>query len=443
MRIPQRLFLIPLSLLGVALLSACLPTTQKPSESLTLRLGVSLTPQELETFQEAVHTLDDAHPEWTIILENTPQSGVIEKINTQLASQTLPDVIRVQGLQVQQWIQQNAFQNLDAQILDSHLDMTDFFPGPLDQFRWQGMLWGLPDTAAPEVVFYNKKMFDEAGLAYPSDDLTYDQMRELAVLLTLDSSGRNASEPDFDPTAIVQWGWNGGLTYFWQRSLVRGFGGDFCANQDCTLMNLTSPETVDAVEWWVELVLADHAALYDPYGGSQTGVPGDPFLSGKAAMGSNGFFAIGQLNTSGNINYDVIQPLIGRNGARYTPLSTTGYVINRSTKEPAAVWQLVLALLEPKFLEQAWGKPGHAIPARRSAANSAINLSRPPANQAALVAAMEYGEVFKPYTNGAFEVYAKTIDVFTKMNRGELSVDEALRQIEFTANSILARDRQP
>jgi ABC-type glycerol-3-phosphate transport system substrate-binding protein len=208
-------------------------------------------------------------------------------------------------------------------------------------------------------------------------------------------------------------------------------------------MNLTSPETVDAVEWWVELVLADHAALYDPYGGSQTGVPGDPFLSGKAAMGSNGFFAIGQLNTSGNINYDVIQPLIGRNGARYTPLSTTGYVINRSTKEPAAVWQLVLALLEPKFLEQAWGKPGHAIPARRSAANSAINLSRPPANQAALVAAMEYGEVFKPYTNGAFEVYAKTIDVFTKMNRGELSVDEALRQIEFTANSILARDRQP
>ena len=66
-------------------------------------------------------------------------------------------------------------------------------------------------------------------------------------LLTLDSSGRNATAHDFDPDSIVQWGWNGGLTFFWQRHLVRGFGGDFCVNVDCTQMRFTDPATIEAV----------------------------------------------------------------------------------------------------------------------------------------------------------------------------------------------------
>ena len=84
-------------------------------------------------------------------------------------------------------------------------------------------------------------------------------------------------------------------------------------------MTFTSPETLQAADWWATLVNEDHAALYDPYGGSQTGVPGDPFIAGKAAMGYNGFFAVGQLNEAGGIDYDVVQPLIGIDGQRYTP----------------------------------------------------------------------------------------------------------------------------
>ncbi|MGD8791239.1 MAG: hypothetical protein PVF47_01700, partial [Anaerolineae bacterium] len=54
-------------------------------EPVTLRLEVSLTPQELATFEPAIQALDEAHPEWVIVLETTPQSGLVEKINTQLA----------------------------------------------------------------------------------------------------------------------------------------------------------------------------------------------------------------------------------------------------------------------------------------------------------------------------------------------------------------------
>jgi multiple sugar transport system substrate-binding protein len=411
------------------------------SEPIELRLEVSLTPQELATFQEAVEALDASHPEWTIILETTPQSGFVEKINTQLAGNSLPDVVRVQGLFAQQWIRQNAFLNLTERIEGSELDLADFFAGPLDQFRWQGSLWGLPDTAAPDVVFFNKKMFDTAGVPYPTDDWTYDDMRRAAIQLTRDAKGLDPTDPRFDPEAIVQWGWNGGFTFFWQRHLIRALGGELCANDDCTLMTFTTPETLAAAEWWASLVSKDHAALYDPYGGSQTGVPGDPFIAGKAAMGYNGFFAVGQLNEAGSIDYGIVQPLVGIDGQRYTPLSTNGYVISAESKHPDEAWALVQALLEPTFLAETWGAPGHSIPARRSAADSSINPGRPPANQEAIVSAMEYGQVFKPFTASAFEVYGKTTDLFLQAMKGEIPVNEAMLRIESTANQILDRDR--
>jgi multiple sugar transport system substrate-binding protein len=423
---------------------ACAPIQSSPAGAdapVQLRLAVSLTPQELATFQAAVDALDAAHDEWEIVLEVIPQQSVAEKINTQLAANDLPDVVRSQGLLVQQWLRQGAFLDLTPLIAESKLDLTDFYAGPLAQFQWQEQTWGLPDTAAPDLLFYNKALFDAVGVAYPTDAWTFEDMRQAAIQLTLDDQGRNAADPAFEPTKIVQWGWNGGLTFFWQRHLVRGWGGDFCANADCTLMNFTAPATLEAVGWWVKLVTVDHATLYDPYGGSQTGIPGDPFLAGKAAMGYNGFFAVGQLNSSGAIDYDIAQPLLGADGKRYTPLSTNGYMIAANSEHPQEAWALVQALVEPTFLADTWGKPGHAVPARRTVAAAVINPDQAPQNQAAIVAAMDYGEVFKPYTSSAFAAYGKTAELFTKANKGELPVAEAMQQIEAAANEALAPDR--
>lgn len=415
--------------------------SEESIEPVTLRLSVALTPQELATFEAALTAVDDAHDAWDVELELIPQQSVAEKINTQLAAGELPDVFRAQGLTVQQWIRQGAFLQLDSLLAESELTSDQFFPGPLAQFVWNDSIWGLPDTAAPEVVFYNKDMFDEAGLDYPTDDWTFEDMREAAILLTLDANGRNPTDPDFDPETIQQWGWNGGLTYFWQRHMVRGFGGDFCANEDCTEMRFTDPETVTAVDWWASLTNSEHAALYDPYGGSQTGVPGDPFISGKAAMGFNGFFAVGQLNDAGNINYGIVQPFKGYDDKRYTPLSTNGYVISANTEHPEAAWELVQALLANEFLAETWGKPGHSVPARIAAADSVINPEFGLENQEAIVAAMSYGEVFKPYTASAFAAYGQTADLFVQIMKGELSAADGLAQIEIAANEALAADR--
>jgi len=352
-------------------------------------------------------------------------------------------VLRLQGLNVQQWIRRGAFLELTDQISSAGLDLADFYTGPLDQFRWQGTSYGLPDTATPEVVYFNRQAFADAGLPPPTDAWTYEDMRRAAIALTVDTAGRHPTDAGFDPANIERWGWNRGLTFFWQNTDIRALGGELCANEDCTLMSFTSPATVEAAEWWVTLVRDDHAALYDPFGGSQTGVPGDPFLAGKAAMGSNGSFAIGQLNAAASIEYDILPPLLGVDGQRYTPLSTNGYVVAAQSDHPDEAWSLIQALTTVDFLTETWGRPGHAVPARRSAAQSIVDTSHPPANQAAILTAMEVGEVFRPHTSRAFDAYGRTVDLFTKMNTGELTIPDGLAQIEAAANDALAGDRSP
>lgn len=416
------------------------PATASPNAPVTLRLQVSLTPEELTSFQPALAAVDAAHPEFDVKLETVPQGAEVEKVTNELAGDDLPDVLRVQGLNVQQWIRREAFLDLTARIPDP---AADFFPGPVEQFAWDGRTWGVPDTASPEVVFYNTAMFDAAGLDYPTDAWTYDDMRTAAIALTIDAGGRHPGDAGFDPSSVRQWGWNGGLTYFWQNELVRALGGDLCRNADCTEMSFTDPATAAAIEWWVSLVRDDHAALYDPYGGSQTGVPGDPFLAGAAAMGSNGYFAVGQLNAAGTIAYDIVPPLLGTDGERHTPLSTNGYVIGASTAHPDEAWALVTALTTPAFLESTWGRPGHAVPARISAAGSAVDPGHPPANQAAVLEAMAVGRVFRPFTASAFAAYGATADLFTKLNTGAVSLEDGLAQLEAAANDALAPDRAP
>jgi multiple sugar transport system substrate-binding protein len=428
--------------LAVSLAVACAGTSPSTGP-VTLRLQVSMTPVELATFQPAIATVDAAHPEFVVQLENVPQDSETQKITTELAADDLPDLLRVTGSNVQQWIRRAAFLDLTGRTAAAGLDLTDFYSGPLDQFRWHDIVWGVPDSASPEIVYFDRAAFADAGIAPPDETWTYEDMRTAALKLTVDAAGKHPGETGFDPETITRWGWNGGVTYYWQDAAIEGLGGELCADADCTTMSFTDQATRKAFDWWVGLVRDDHAGLADPYGGSQTGLPGDPFLSGKAAMGSNGSFAIGQLNAAGTIDYDVVPPFLGTDGKRHTPLSTNGYAISAHSKHPDQAWALLQALVTPAFLESTWGAPGHAVPARRSAAASVIDTTHAPANQKAILEAMEVGTVFRPYTAGARAAYDRTIALFTKMNTGQLAIPDALAQIEAAANEALAADRSP
>lgn len=411
-------------------------------EKVSLTIGVAMTPPELATFQAGLDALMEAHPNWTLTLEQTPQEGIIEKMNAQIAGEDLPDIVQVQGLMAQQWIRNGVFLDLSAFAADQTFNVDDFWGGALEQFSFDGGLYAIPNTVAPDVVYINQDMFDAAGVPYPTDDWTFEDLRALARQLTLDSNGNSPDDADFDPDAVVQWGLNVTPASIWSRHFLLPFDADPCVNVDCTEVQFDAPEVIAALEWWSALPQEDFSAPYDPYSGNQTGVPGDPFSAGLAAMGYNGFFLVGQLNATDTMRYDVVQPPIGPNGERATTLSTNGWAIPVTTGERAeAAWAVISELTSDAFLREYWAVPGHAVPARASSAD-AILTDAAPENQQAIIDALAYAAVFRPYTASAFEVYGRTAELFAQMMSGDLSVAEAVAQIDEVANSILVNDRE-
>ena len=413
--------------------------TSEDEEEIPLRLGVSMTPAELESFEVALDAIRERHQNWDIQIEQTPQDGVVEKINTQIASDELPDVVQIQGLFAQPWIRQGAFASLDDYSSDESFDVDDFFSAALDQFRWDGSLYGIPNHVAPDLVYLNLDMFEAAGVEPPSDDWTMDDLSELARELTLDADGRNANDPDFDSSNVVQWGLSVTPNNIWTRHYLLPFGADPCGNEDCTDLQFSSPEVQEALQFWADLAQSG-AAPYDPYTGNQTGIPGEGFQAGIAAIGINGFFLVGVLNDTGELNYDVVEFPTGPAGVRASPLSTNGWVIAETSENKDAAWELIQELTAEGILSDHWAEPGHGIPARESVADAVLGQEESPENEQAIIDTLEYAEVFRPSVAGAFEVFGQTSDIFIAMMQGERSIEEGTTEIDAIGDDVFDAD---
>ncbi len=411
------------------------PEPTEAEETITLRLGVSMTPAELETFEAGLEDIRSRHPNWDIQLEQTPQDGVVEKTNTQIASGDLPDVVHVQGLFAQPWIRQGAFASLADYTSDPEFNVDDFYDAALGQFQWEDALYGVPNIVAPDLLFLNLDMFEAAGVEPPAADWTMDDLETLAYELTLDSDGRNANDPDFDPDSVVQWGLSVTPNNIWTRHYLLPFGADPCANDDCTDLQFSSPEVQEALTFWADLAQAG-VAPYDPYTGNQTGVPGEGFQAGIAAMGINGFFLVGVLNATGELNYDVAEFPTGPAGVKASPLSTNGWAIAETSEQKDAAWELIEELTSEEFLTQHWAEPGHGVPARESVAPEVLQEEAAPANQQAILDTLEYAEVFVPSAAGAFEVFGRTSDIFVAMMRGDTPIADGTEEIDSIGDEV-------
>ena len=150
------------------------------------------------------------------IVDNT-QAGNILK--TEIAAGNAPDIIGpvgVEGLN----LFADQLMDLAPLIASTGYTPTGVDPALIDFFKslgQNGATVGLPFAVYPSYIFYNKDLFDEAGLAYPPTKVgdqyngapwDLDALRTLSMKLTVDKSGNDATSPDFDPANIVQWGFD-------------------------------------------------------------------------------------------------------------------------------------------------------------------------------------------------------------------------------------------
>lgn len=133
--------------------------------------------------------------------------------------------------------------DLSPFIQSSDFPANDFVPQRLLAVSREGKTWGLPLTLDTVAVYYNKALFDRAGLAYPQADWTWDDFVNYATALA--SSDREDKQYGF---ASLSRRPHDMLRYYIDA-------------QEITLLDIksaqkfffNSPEMVQAVRWWVAL----------------------------------------------------------------------------------------------------------------------------------------------------------------------------------------------
>ncbi|MBM3947330.1 MAG: extracellular solute-binding protein, partial [SAR202 cluster bacterium] len=241
-------------------------------------------------------------------------------------------------------------------------DVEDFLPSCLDAHRFRSRQVSLPEKGATMLLFYNKKLFREAGLEYPTPDWTIARFAEAARRLTRrDAMGRPVQVGCL-PYDATSWIWS--------------MGGDF-ARGGLTELCFTQPETVRAVEFLSDLRNRWRVTTrnMDSRGRDPTAV--DVFESGRVAMAVTGPWELPKYEKIQEFDWDL--SLFPRGPAgRQTRYAGMGYGIWAGTRHPEASWTLLQYLVGREAMTALRGTGFTDMPTRRSVLQSVFSRQKAP-----------------------------------------------------------------
>ena len=148
-------------------------------------------PAELAAYQALVAAFEVAHPGIDIELIHIPsQSDYRLRLGADFAAGDRPMSCSSTTVAMRRSRPWACWSRWMPYLPDSDVIRdSDFFPEATDPFRWRGELMCIPQNISSLVVYYNKDLFDAAGLDHPAEDWTWDDFLATAKALTRDLDG--------------------------------------------------------------------------------------------------------------------------------------------------------------------------------------------------------------------------------------------------------------
>lgn len=304
----------------------------------TIEYAIWGDPAELKSQSAIVDDFRAANPTITVDVKVSDWDAYWEKLLTGLAGGAVPDVFAMDGPLGNDYQRRDVLLDLTPLVAADGYDLGQLDANAIKQFTTRdGKVFGLPRDLNTTALYYNKAMFDAAGLPYPDGTWTWDKLVEVGKKLTLkDSSGKVKQWGLYTETTDMENAWS---SFVWQA------GGDIL-NADGTATALDKPESAAGIQFLQDLIWK-HKIMADPALFAETG---DAFEQGLAAMEINGSWLVPTLEAAG-INLG-IAPLPKGAAGPASSVNATGAVIHKGTKSPEAAWALVKYLSSPAAQEK-------------------------------------------------------------------------------------------
>jgi multiple sugar transport system substrate-binding protein len=311
-----------------------LSMTAAAQDPVTIRISTWAGAGEAAELQVLIDEINASQSDYQIVHEPIP-SDYYTQVKTQLAGGTGADLF---------WMDQNnmalaadgVFMAIDdcvaASPAGSAGDLSDYYPGILAVNQFEGATYGLPWIAQPVVTYFNRGLFDAAGVDYPEAGWTWDDFMEKARALTLDTDG----DGETDQWGFSNNGWPPPFIFIWQA------GGELIS-EDFTSVPIDSPEFVEGFEFYLN-------TAYNPeISASREAIAeqgfGEMFKAGKIGMFMGG--AADDLDRVEGLDVGVIHvPAHPETGSTTTFAWNASTVINANTANPEQACAALVALSE-------------------------------------------------------------------------------------------------
>lgn len=167
------------SILASALL---LPTLLHAADKLTLRYAV-WDRNQLPAEQEIAKRFEQANPDIKIEIELTPSAQYFVKLDSAAAGGVAPDIFWINMPYFVQYAKNGIMEPLAPYIKDSGLKLDDVVASSVKAYQYDGQQMAIPRDVDSIAVWYNKKLFDQAGVSYPTSDWSWDDLKNKATAL--------------------------------------------------------------------------------------------------------------------------------------------------------------------------------------------------------------------------------------------------------------------
>ena len=239
----------------------------------------------------------------------------------------LPDVFWMHSNQAQKYMENDMLMDMTDKIASSDkIDLSNYYEGIVNLYSLDGKQFAIPKDIDTIALWYNKTMFDEAGVEYPNDKWTWDDFADAAKKLTNDDHWGYAIAPSNNQDSFY--------------NVVYSYGGKIISDDKKT-SGWDDPNTIKAMEFITNMIKEGSCPGLDVTADNGADVL---FESGKAAMVTQGSWMLAAFrdNEYTHDNCDVaVLPYYKDPSDRTSIYNGLGWAAAANGKNLDAAWSLI------------------------------------------------------------------------------------------------------
>ena len=379
--------------------------------------------ETIKILNAAMRQIESRHPGLKIVLANIPYGDFQNKITTMMAAGNAPDIVSTEANNFVDLYLRGAFEDLTDYAKRDGIDPKSYYPTIMKHYSPGGKIYALPTDIAPfGLVYYNKKVFDEVGLPYPTSKWKWPEsfLSICEKLVKKDASGK-----------IIRWAWADPYGTD-ANSFMLSNGGYFTdSEENPTRLALDSPQCLEAFRFRWDMIYTYHVSPMPSQIQAFSFGPGAEtmFTNGLIAMMPSGIWHTPNFLQHKDLSFDVVEFPWGPHHTRGWGTGGSGYAMTKGSKKKEQAW-IVMKELAGEAIEAQVAATGLVQPSLIQVAKSDVFLKSPGPAHKSILLDMPQEAHFGPFIRNWNEIwYGQVSPAMDSVWLGEKTPEQVLPKL--------------